>query len=123
MRATGVDHVVFVVSDMERAVDWWRSLLEVDVERLDQWRRKEVIFASLRIDPTTIIDLFEGQPEPGVVGHVALLVEDGDLEAVAARDDLDVEMGVTPLWGAQGDGRGLYLRDPDGNRVELRTYA
>ena len=25
--------------------------------------------------------------------------------------------------GARGIGRGLYLRDPDGNRLELRTYA
>ena len=123
MKATGVDHVVFVVSDLEATVKWWQGILDVDVERLEQWRRKEVIFASLRIDPTTIIDLFEGEPEPGKVGHVALLVEGGDLAAVAARDDLDVEMGVTSLWGAQGDGEGIYLRDPDGNRVELRVYA
>ena len=122
MKATGIDHVVFVVSDLEATVRWWQSLLDVEVERLDQWRRKEVIFASLRIDPTTIIDLFEGEPEPGRIGHVALLVDDADLASVAARDDLDVEMGVTSLWGAQGDGSGIYLRDPDGNRVELRVY-
>jgi catechol 2,3-dioxygenase-like lactoylglutathione lyase family enzyme len=123
MRVQGIDHVVFVVSDLEKSLAWYRSLLDLEVERLDQWRAKEVIFVSLRIDDTTIIDLFEGEPEPGRVGHVALLVADVDLDAIAARDGLDVEMGPTPLWGAQGNGTGIYVRDPDGNRIELRTYG
>ncbi len=123
MKVEGVDHVVFVVSDLEASLEWYRALLELEVERLDQWRDKEVIFVSLRIDGTTIIDLFEGEPEPGTVGHVALLVRDVDLEEVVARDGLDVEMGPTALWGAQGNGTGIYVRDPDGNRIELRTYG
>ena len=123
MKVEGIDHVVFVVSDLERSLDWYRSLLGLEVERLDQWRAKEVIFVSLRIDDTTIIDLFEGEPEPGRVGHIALLVEDVDLAAVAGREDLDVEMGQATLWGAQGNGTGIYVRDPDGNRIELRTYG
>jgi len=32
-------------------------------------------------------------------------------------------MGPADLFGAKGVGRGLYIKDPDGNRVELRTYA
>ncbi len=32
-------------------------------------------------------------------------------------------MGPADLFGARGVGRGLYLRDPDSNRVEQRTYA
>ena len=123
MRVEGIDHVVFVVSDLEKSVAWYRSLLDLEVERLDQWRAKEVIFVSLRIDDTTIIDLFEGEPEPGRVGHVALVVADAELDAVAARDGLDVEMGPSPLWGAQGNGTGIYVRDPDGNRIELRPYG
>ena len=123
MRVEGIDHVVFVVSDLEKSLAWYRSLLDLEVERLDQWRAKEVIFVSLRIDDTTIIDLFEGEPEPGRVGHVALVVADAELDAVAARDGLDVEMGPSPLWGAQGNGTGIYVRDPDGNRIKLRTYG
>jgi catechol 2,3-dioxygenase-like lactoylglutathione lyase family enzyme len=123
MVVDGVDHVVFVVSDLERSVGWYRDLLGLEVERLDQWRAKEVIFVSLRISDTTIIDLFEGEPEAGTVGHVALVVRDVDLEELCGRPGVDVEMGPTTLWGAQGNGTGIYVRDPDRNRIELRTYG
>jgi hypothetical protein len=31
--------------------------------------------------------------------------------------------GPSRVWGAQGEGWGLYVRDPDGNVVELRHYG
>jgi catechol 2,3-dioxygenase-like lactoylglutathione lyase family enzyme len=125
MRVTGLDHVVFVVSDVEASVRWYQDLLGVEVERLDQWRNGEVIFVSLRITPTTIIDLFpSNEPAPGTgIDHVALVVEDVDLDELAARPGLAIESGPSDLWGARGNGRGVYLRDPDRNLVELRTYG
>ena len=57
------------------------------------------------------------------VDHIALTVEGADLDDIAASGALEVEMGPADLFGARGIGRGLYIRDPDGNRVELRTYA
>jgi hypothetical protein len=56
------------------------------------------------------------------VNHVALVVDDVDLDALAASGRFTIEMGPADLFGAQGTGRGLYIKDPDGNRVELRTY-
>lgn len=56
------------------------------------------------------------------IDHVALVVTDVDLDELARRTDLDVEGRPAVLWGAQGNGRGLYLRDPDRNLIELRTY-
>ena len=125
MKVTGLDHVVFVVSDVEASVRWYQELLGCEVERLEEWRRREVIFVSLRITPTTIIDLFPSAERPPGTGidHVALVVEDVDLDELAARSDLTVESGPSDLWGAQGNGRGVYLRDPDRNLVELRTYG
>lgn len=126
MRFEAVDHVVFRVRDPERTVAWWHEVFGVEPERLDEWRRGEVLFVSVRLTAHTIIDLFVGeQPEGDArnVDHVAFVVEDVDLDELAASGVVAVESGPHDLWGARGMGRGLYLLDPDGNRLELRTYA
>jgi len=77
---------------------------------------------SARLSPTTIIDIMAGERTGANVDHVALLMDDADLDAVAVDGGFDVETGPHDLSGAQGTGRGLYVFDPDGNRIELRTY-
>ncbi len=123
MRVTAVDHVVLVSPDPEKLITWYRETLGVDPERLEEWRRGEVPFVSLRVTPTFLIDIARGERTGTNVDHVALTVEDVDLDELAASGFGPVEMGPADLFGARGTGRGLYLRDPDGNRVELRTYG
>lgn len=123
MQFTGPDHVVLVSSDPEKLVAWYRDELGLEPERLEEWRRKEVLFVSLRVSPTFLIDIVEGERTGTNVDHLAMTVDGVDLDELAASGRFDVEMGPTDLFGAQGTGRGLYVRDPDGNRVELRTYG
>ncbi|MBA3280780.1 MAG: hypothetical protein H0U29_00970 [Acidimicrobiia bacterium] len=54
---------------------------------------------------------------------MAFVVHGVDLDELAASGAVEVESGPHDLWGARGMGRGLYLCDPDGNRLELRTYG
>jgi catechol 2,3-dioxygenase-like lactoylglutathione lyase family enzyme len=122
VRITGIDHVVFNVTDVERAVAWWRDLLGLEPLRLEEWRRGEVPFVSVRISPTTIIDLFPRERTGENVNHVALRVEDADLDEIVASGRFDVIRGPLELFGAEGQGHGIYVRDPDGNEIELRTY-
>lgn len=125
MRFLGIDHVVFRVTDPERTVAWWRENFGLEPERLEAWRRNEVPFVSVRISDATIVDLVTGErPEGQVpnVDHVAFVVQDVDLDELAGSGRIEVESGPHDLWGARGKGRGLYLLDPDGNRLELRTY-
>jgi catechol 2,3-dioxygenase-like lactoylglutathione lyase family enzyme len=125
MKVRGVDHYVLTVPDndaVEAVVAWYRDELGLVPERLDEWRRGEVLFASLRVSDTTIIDVFQGERSGTNVDHVALVVDDVDLDSLAASGRFEIDMGPADLWGAQGTGRGLYIRDPAGNRVELRTY-
>ena len=122
MKVRGVDHYVLVVPDVEAVIAWYRDELGLAPERLDEWRRGEVLFASLRITDTTLIDVFQGDRSGTNVDHVALVVDGVDLDELAASGRFEVDMGPADLWGAQGTGRGLYIRDPAGNRVELRTY-
>jgi catechol 2,3-dioxygenase-like lactoylglutathione lyase family enzyme len=122
VQAVGIDHVVLKVRDVERSVQWYHDLLGLEPERLEEWRRKEVLFVSLRVDGATLVDLLEGEPDGTNVDHVAYLVEPTDLQAVIDSGRFEVVMEPTDLFGAQGNGKGVYVRDPDGHLVELRTY-
>jgi catechol 2,3-dioxygenase-like lactoylglutathione lyase family enzyme len=122
MRVTDIDHIVIDCTDVEREVAWWRDLIGLEAVRLEEWRRKEAPFVSVRINDATIIDLFAAERTGENINHIALTVEDVDLEALASSGDFDVVGGPSQLFGARGTGVGLYVRDPEGNVVELRTY-
>lgn len=123
MRVRELDHVVFRVSDMERSVAWYRDLLGLEVVRLDEWRRGEAPFVSVRVTADTIIDLQIGPIDGTNVDHVALVVDDVDLSELAASGRFGEVAPPRSLFGARGVGQGIYVRDPDGHGVELRTYA
>lgn len=122
MRVTGLDHLVLNVSDARRSLAWWRDLLGAEPVRLELWEAGEVPFVSVRLDEGTIIDLLETERSGVNVDHLCVVVDDADLSEVAAVGRVDVVGGPAQLFGARGQGTGLYVRDPDGNTVELRTY-
>jgi catechol 2,3-dioxygenase-like lactoylglutathione lyase family enzyme len=123
MKVTGIDHIVLVVGDVERSVGWYHHELGLAVERLDAWRAGDVPFPSLRLSSTALIDVLAGTRTGTNVDHFAITVTDVDLDELATSGRFDVVGGPADLFGAQGQGRGLYVRDPDGNTIELRTYA
>jgi catechol 2,3-dioxygenase-like lactoylglutathione lyase family enzyme len=123
MRVAGLDHVVLRVADAEVSLDWYQQVLGLEGMRVDEWRRGEVPFVSVRVDDTTIIDLLESGRSDGALDHVALVVDDVDLDELAASGTVDVVTGPASRWGARGTGRSLYVRDPDGHVIELRVYG
>jgi catechol 2,3-dioxygenase-like lactoylglutathione lyase family enzyme len=126
LRVTGLDHVVIVTPDVERQLAFRTGVLGCPGERVDEWRRGEVPFPSVRLDATTIVDLLRGERTGTNVDHVALVVQldDGDdLLSFAEGAGLPVLGPPRQLFGALGVGTGLYVRDPDGGVLELRTYG
>jgi catechol 2,3-dioxygenase-like lactoylglutathione lyase family enzyme len=123
VRARGIDHIVLRVADVERSLAWYTERLGLEGVRVDEWRAGEVLFPSLRLDASTIIDLLESERTGENVDHVCLEIDPVDLEAVRDGGEFDVVSGPGELFGARGQGIGLYVRDPDGNLVELRHYA
>ncbi|HEX7167484.1 MAG TPA: hypothetical protein VF230_10940, partial [Acidimicrobiales bacterium] len=81
-----------------------------------------------RVDASTIIDVFpRGAASPGQDGrnvdHFCLVVAPTDLQAVVDGGAFEVVDGPVERWGARGNGTSIYVRDPDGNLVELRHYG
>lgn len=121
---TGLDHIVLNVSDVERSAAWYHEKLGMGLERMEEWRRGEVPFPSLRMGATSIIDLFAAERTGENLNHFAVVV-DADLQAVIDSGEFDVVGPAEPAerFGAQGQGLAIYVLDPDGNTVELRTYS
>lgn len=121
MRVTALDHLVLNVTDAHRSLEFYAGTLGLQPERVEEWEAGKVFFPSVRIDERTIIDLMELPRGEQNVDHFCLVVED-DVEALATSGDFDVVEGPVDRWGARGMARSLYVRDPDGNTVELRRY-
>lgn len=118
----GLDHIVLDVADVERSLRFYCGELGLAGERVEEWRLGEVFFPSVRVDATTVIDLLALAPSGSNVDHFCLVVQPTDLAALAASGRFEVVDGPDRRWGARGDGLSLYVRDPDGNTVELRSY-
>ena len=123
VRVTGLDHLVLVTPDVERALAFYTEVLGLAPERVDEWRRGEVPFPSVRINPSTLIDILHGERTGENLAHFCLVVEPVDLAELAADPRLSPTTGPSEhMFGAQGYAASLYVHDPDGNEIELRCY-
>ena len=121
----GIDHVVYVCDDVERVLAWWTGTVGAEPVRVEEWRAGSVPFPSVRLSPSTLLDFVPGPRTGENVAHVALEVGGPveDVVAWAEQHGVDVVDGPRSLFGARGTGQGVYVRDPEGNVVELRTYG
>ena len=69
IRVSELDHIVLRCADVERTLAWYTDVLGLTPVRLDEWRRGEAPFPSVRINDGTIIDLVAGEPIDGRLDH------------------------------------------------------
>lgn len=126
MRVIAFDHLVLNVTDVERSLAFYTGPLGLEPVRVEEWRAGKTSFPSVRVSPTTIIDLVEvpggGRPEGSNVDHICLVVEPLDWQQVIDSGVFTVLDGPGERFGARGAAVSVYVRDPDGNTVELRWY-
>ncbi|HLS84336.1 MAG TPA: VOC family protein [Arenimonas sp.] len=128
-----LDHVVLRVADLARSRRFYLDVLGCRVER----ERPDLGLLHLRAG-ASLIDLVDtdgplgrrGGAGPGAEGrnldHLCLRIEPFDEAAILAhlaRFGLAAEEPASRKFGAEGSGLSLYLRDPDGNVVELKGPA
>jgi len=122
MRVIAFDHVVLNVQDVERSLAFYCGPLGLEPMRVDEWRAGEVPFPSVRVTPTTIIDIVARDRGESNVDHICLVVEPLDWREVIDSGTFTVLEGPVGRSGARGEAESIYVRDPDGNTVELRWY-
>ena len=125
VEVVAMDHIVLRVSDVERSLRWYTEALGLAPVRVDEWRAGECPFPSVRISADTIIDLIDGDVDHKArnLDHFCVVVTAASMDEVRRSGDFDIVRDPDfALFGARGMADGLYVRDPDGNEIELRSY-
>lgn len=140
-----LDHVVLASRDVDASLEFYLDVLGLEAYRVDLFRRGGAFFPCARLNTHTILDILppamwsptgvgpdEGVVDEGAAGgfrnvpHFCLAVSAADWEPLLGRlasAGVEVESGPMILHGARGDATSIYVRDPDGNQVELRSYG
>jgi glyoxylase I family protein len=117
-----IDHVVFRCRDQATMLDFYIRLMGlVEERRIDQ-----IGLIQLRAG-RSMIDLVPSEAgaddKSKNVDHVCLGIETADMAVVARHlreASVDVIGDPATRYGARGMGLSIYVRDPEGNVIELK---
>jgi catechol 2,3-dioxygenase-like lactoylglutathione lyase family enzyme len=135
-----IDHVVLWVADPLKSVAFFEAMLGVVGLRVEEFRAGKVPFPSVRLSPTSIVDLAPLKMAPvvnaipGAAGsagnklfHLCLSMSKSDFDALRARlaaAGIQTHDALRDAFGAQGQApETVYFPDPDGNILEARYYG
>lgn len=127
---SGMGHIALRVNDLERSLAFYGKLGFEEFLRLTQEDGRPWI-AYLRVSDDLFIELFPGGdggtapgPEHTGVHHHCLTTE--DMEQTAAHLTalgIDATAPLVPSHRGVDGNRGMWIADPDGNRIEIMEMA
>ncbi|MEU6265172.1 VOC family protein [Saccharopolyspora shandongensis] len=120
-----VDHLVLTVADVDRAVEFYEQILGMTPVEFPGERRA-VSFGRQTIKLHAASELVEPTATHPVPGSANLcFVTSHPLSEVQEHlraNEVRIEEGPVSRIGAEGPITSLYLRDPDGNLIEVARY-
>ena len=120
------DHLVITTRDMQACIGFYFGLLGMRLETFGNVR-KAVAFGEQKFnlhDASTATDAYAARPTAGSLDFC--LLADGPLDAVIdtlKAKGVTIELGPVMRTCARFPIRSIYLRDPDGNLVEIAEPA
>lgn len=125
MHIDRIDHLVLTVACIDTSCEFYSRVLGMGVIEF-AGGRKALAFGAQKINLHQHGKEFEPkalQPTPGS-GDVCLIATLPINEVVAHLEACGVELeeGIVSRSGATGPIKSVYLRDPDGNLVEISEY-
>jgi catechol 2,3-dioxygenase-like lactoylglutathione lyase family enzyme len=123
---THLDHLVLTVHNLERTIAWYRDVAGMRAVTFGEGRHA-LVFGEQKINLHEAGHEFEPKaatPLPGTA-DLCFIVDEGPAELGRRLERLGqgIELGPVRRTGAIGTLVSLYLRDPDGNLVELSSYV
>jgi catechol 2,3-dioxygenase-like lactoylglutathione lyase family enzyme len=125
MRIDRLDHLVLTVADVGRTVEFYERVLGMQAVTFGGGRRA-LRFGTAKINLHQAGQEFEPKAARPVPGSADLcLISSDPLPAVCAElaaHGVAIEEGPVARTGATGAIRSVYIRDPDGNLIEISNY-
>ena len=119
-----LDHLVLTVADIARTCDFYTKALGMRVVRFGEGR-VALHFGQQKINLHQVDRTLDPKAKAPTAGSADLcfLLSGALEEAVARLKSLGIAIEVGPVerTGATGRIQSIYLRDPDGNLLELAT--
>ena len=128
VRFLNLDHIVIRCADLSAMQHFYGDVLGCKLERaLEDQGLYQYRAGSALIDLVDIAKpIGKGEPPDPArrnMAHFCLRIEDADWDAIIAHfrnHGIDIDSHPNRRYGADGYGHSLYLRDPEGNEVELK---
>jgi len=117
IQATGVDHVVLHVDDVQRSKKFYTEILGMTPYREDDGQ----VFLHAGHQGVALFKKAGGGPliAGNDLNHLALNVAAGTYETLKA----ELEAQGVAVSGRPGEDRCIYFRDPDGHRLQLMVRS
>jgi catechol 2,3-dioxygenase-like lactoylglutathione lyase family enzyme len=126
----GIDHFELVVSDIDRALNFYRSLgvetLQTQLPGQDRTRSFLNLGDSQQVNVVTPDDVQRLRRQSSAGGGHLCIVWNGPVEDLVdgfSRAGITPRRGPGPGWGARGTGTSLFVDDPDQNSIEIIVYS
>ena len=125
MNISRLDHLVLTCRDVTATLRFYADVLGMKKVAFGNGRLA-LCFGNQKInlhEAGKCIEPHAAEPRPGSL-DICLIVEGNldEIEGILSENGIDIELGPVSRVGARGDIESLYVRDPDGNLVELSTY-
>lgn len=125
MRIDRLDHLVLTVADLHKTIDFYAGVLGMEEVTFGDGR-KALTFGRSKINLHEAGHEFEPKARQAVPGSADLcfITEDplDDVIATLQEHGVTILEGPVDRTGATGTIRSVYVRDPDGNLVEISNY-
>lgn len=125
MKLVHFDHIVLTTGHLEECLHFYRDFLDMEVTCENG--RYALLFGSCKINIHQRPGEFKPAAAYPVSGSIDLcLITETAMEDVLSElraKGAPVITGIVDRHGARGPMKSLYLRDPDGNLIEIARYV